>query len=112
MIGHPLAYKTLGDLDDSPWLDEHDSGRYKGLREEARELLEKTDKCAVADIPGLGPFEGGCFLRSHADSCTDLYVDPDYAEAVMDKVTDSMITFWGHILDEIFGVRSSWSRRW
>lgn len=31
----------------------------------------------------------------------DLYVEPDYAEAIMDKITDSMIKFWGNILDEV-----------
>jgi uroporphyrinogen decarboxylase len=95
VIEHPLADKAISDLKQNPWPDEHDSGRYDGLREEARELYEKTDKCIIADIPGLGPFEGGCFLRGHANFCMDLYIEPVYAEAVLDKVTDSMILFWG-----------------
>ncbi len=101
VIEHPLAGKEAADLDNIPWPDEHDSGRYRGLKEDAKRLYESTDKCLVADIPGLGPFEGGCFLRGHAEFCTDLYTDPGFAEAVMDRVTDSMILFWGHILDEV-----------
>ena len=71
------------------------------MRDEVKDLYDNTDTCIVADIPGLGPFEGGCFLRGHANFCMDFYTNPSYAEAVMDKVTDSMIRFWGHILDEI-----------
>ena len=61
----------------------------------------KADTCLVVDIPGLGPFEGGCFLRGHDNFCADFYENPSYAEAVMDKVTDTMILFWDRILREV-----------
>ena len=101
VIEHPLADKTLAELPSAFWPDEHDAGRYQGLRERAKRLYETTDACLVLDIPGLGPFEGGCFLRGHGNFCTDLYTDPGYALAVMDKVTDSMILFWDHLLGEV-----------
>ena len=100
VIEYPLADKGPGDLEHSPWPNEHDPGRYLGMRERAAEI-QKKGACVVIDIPGLGPFEGGCFLRGHANFCADFYENPTYAEAVMDRVTDSMILFWGHILDEV-----------
>jgi uroporphyrinogen decarboxylase len=101
VIEHPLASVVMGDLGKVQWPDEHDAGRYTGMREKARAMYEGTDRCIVLDIPGLGPFEGGCFLRGHDNFCADFYENPAYAEAVMDKVTDSMILFWGHLLDEV-----------
>jgi uroporphyrinogen decarboxylase len=101
VVKHPFADIGKEEIDKMPWPDEHDKGRYAGLREEAKHLRETTDSCIVFEIPGLGPFEGGCFLRGHGNFCTDLYADPVFAEAVLDKVTDSMILFWGHILEEV-----------
>jgi uroporphyrinogen decarboxylase len=101
VVEYPLADKEMKDLDGAQWPDEHDPGRYQGMRERVRQLTRAGDTCRVVDIPGLGPFEGGCFLRGHANFCADFYENPAYAEAVMDKVTDSMILFWGHILDEV-----------
>ena len=55
----------------------------------------------VADIPGLGPFEGACFVGGHDQMCMDLYLDPPFAEALMDKVTDTIIAFWDGFLSEV-----------
>jgi uroporphyrinogen decarboxylase len=100
VIEHPLATATLADLPAASWPDEHDRGRYAGMRA-AVVALARTDKALVVDIPGLGPFEGGCFLRGHAEFCTDLHTDPAYACGLMDRIVDSMILIWGHILDEV-----------
>lgn len=97
VVEHPLAGKGLEDLAATPWPDEADEGRYAGMEEEARSLAA-GDRCVVFDIPGLGPFEGACFLRGHGDFCADLYGDPAFAEALLDKVTDSCIRFWDEIL--------------
>jgi len=100
-IERPLAGVTLEELPNVQWPDPDDPGMYKGLREEAKALYENTDYCLVADIPGLGPFEGGCLTRGHDDFCVDLYINPAFAEALMDKVTDYILRVWGHYLDEV-----------
>lgn len=60
-----------------------------GLRDEARHIYETTDYCLVADIPGLGPFEGACFTRGHDQFCMDLHLYVPFAEALLDKITGS-----------------------
>ena len=97
---HPLKGKEIGALESTPWPDVDDPGRYRGLRGEA-ERLRTEGKAVIFDIPGLGPFEGACFLREHGDFCTDLYTDPVFAERLLDKVTDTMIAFWERILDQV-----------
>jgi uroporphyrinogen decarboxylase len=101
VVSHPFENLSRDEAASAMWPDEHDPGRYRGLKERAQYLKENTDKCLVFDIPGLGPFEGGCFLRGHGNFCADLHADPAYAEYVLDRVTDSMILIWGHLLDEV-----------
>ncbi|MBN1671773.1 MAG: uroporphyrinogen-III decarboxylase [Kiritimatiellae bacterium] len=100
-IERPLVNATIDDLPDARWPDAHDKGMYQGLREEAKALYENTDYCLVADIPGLGPFEGCCFVRGHDNFCVDLYTDPKFAEALLDKITDYIIAVWDHFLGEV-----------
>ena len=100
-IERPLAGKTIKDLDTAPWPERYDAGKVAGLREEARALYENTDYCLVADIPGLGPFEGACFTRGHDQFCMDLYLDIPFAEALLDKITDTIIAFWDQFLDKV-----------
>jgi uroporphyrinogen decarboxylase len=100
-IERPLADATIDDLDKAQWPDPYDRGRFAGLREEARELYDNTSYCLVADIPGLGPFEGACFVRGHGQFCVDLYLNVPFAEALLDKVTDTIIALWDLFLSEV-----------
>jgi uroporphyrinogen decarboxylase len=73
----------------------------QGLREEARQMFENTDYAIVANIPCLGPFEGGCILRGHDQFCIDLASDPDMAEAILNKVTEYALGIWESLLDAV-----------
>jgi len=83
------------------WPDAYDTGRVKGLREEALAIKEKGDKIIVADIMCGGPFEQSLWMRGWDDFLCDLYIDPALAEALMDRITESAIAFWDAYLNEI-----------
>jgi uroporphyrinogen decarboxylase len=101
-IERPLAdAASVKDLETAQWPELYDRGRVAGLREEVKGLYETTDYCLVADIPGLGPFEGACFTRGYDNFPMDLYLNVPFAEALMDKFTDTMIAFWDMFLDEV-----------
>jgi uroporphyrinogen decarboxylase len=100
-IERPLAGKTVADLAHVPWPGLYDRGRVQGLREEARRRYEQTSYGFVADIPGLGPFEGACFTRGHEQFCMDLCLDTRFAEALLDKITETIIAFWDLFLGEV-----------
>lgn len=101
-IERPLTdVDTVEGLKKAQWPELSDRGRVAGLREVAKELYENTDYCLVADIPGLGPFEGACFTRGYDKFPMDLYLNQTFAEALMDKFTDTMIAFWDMFLDEV-----------
>jgi uroporphyrinogen decarboxylase len=101
-IERPLVNASSAkDLETAQWPELHDRGRVAGLGEEVKKLYEETDYCLVADIPGLGPFEGACFTRGYDKFPMDLYINVPFAEALMDKHTDTMIAFWDMFLDEV-----------
>jgi uroporphyrinogen decarboxylase len=101
VVERPLVDATIDDLDTAAWPDPYDPGRVEGLREEARDLYENTDYAIVADIMCLGPFEGACFLRGYENFCVDLYYDTEFAEALLDKITDTAIALWDHFLNSV-----------
>lgn len=100
-IERPLAGKTIDDLKTVQWPDLHDKSKVEGLKEKTKKLYEETDYCLVADIPGLGPFEGACFVRGHDQFCIDLCMDEKFAEALLDKITETIIAFWDDFLSEV-----------
>ncbi len=101
-IERPLAGLTdWHDLDKVKWPELYDKSKVLGLKEYAKNLYENTGYCLVADIPGLGPFEGACFVRGHDQVCIDLCLDPDFANALFDKMTDTIIAFWDLLLTEV-----------
>ncbi|MGQ9786088.1 MAG: uroporphyrinogen decarboxylase family protein [Anaerolineae bacterium] len=101
VVERPLANATIHDLATAAWPDPYDPGRVAGLREEAKALYENTEYAIVADIMCLGPFEGGCVLRGYEQFLTDLYWDPGFAEALLDKITETDIALWDAFLNAV-----------
>ncbi|MCS7260829.1 MAG: uroporphyrinogen-III decarboxylase [Anaerolineae bacterium] len=101
VVERPLADATIHDLATVAWPDPYDPGRVAGLREEAQALYENTEYAIVADIMCLGPFEGGCVLRGYEQFLTDLYWDPRFAEALLDKITETDIALWDAFLNAV-----------
>lgn len=101
VVERPLAETTIDNLDQAAWPDPYDPGRVAGLAEEAKHLFETTDYALVADIMCLGPFEGACVMRGYEKFCMDLYLDAKFAEALLDKLTDTAISLWDNFLGAV-----------
>jgi uroporphyrinogen decarboxylase len=101
VVERPLADISVQELDKVAWPDPYDPGRVEGLREEARDLYHNTEYAIVADIMCLGPFEGAGFLRGYENFCVDLYWDTKFAEALLDKITDTAIALWDAFLTAV-----------
>jgi uroporphyrinogen decarboxylase len=82
-----LAEPTVRHLDNSPWPDPADAGRFRGLRERARNLHEDTDYAVVLDF-WVGPLHLSQFIRGFAESLEDLLLRPDFAASLMDHILD------------------------
>ncbi len=100
-ITYPLAECTVEDLDGATWPDPRTSWRVEGLREQAKDLYENTDYAIVADIMCRGPFEQACKVRGYDKFCLDLALDPSFATALLEKITDTIIGLWEIYLDAV-----------
>jgi uroporphyrinogen decarboxylase len=100
-IGHPLARARLEDLNHFPWPDPFDPGRVAGLMYEARRLYLETDYCLVAGHISAGIFQDCWNLRGMGRFMEDLALDPDFAHALLQRVTQIHIGMWKCFLDAV-----------
>jgi uroporphyrinogen decarboxylase len=100
-VKHAYANATLAELKKAKWPDPYDPGRVEGLQEEARRLCQTTDLAIVGDIMCGGPFEQALWLRGYTQFLEDLYVDPQFARALLDRITDLDLGFWDAYLSAI-----------
>lgn len=100
-IERPLKEGTVDELKKADWEDISDASIVKGLKKKAKSLFEETGYCIVADIPCIGPFEGGCTLRGYDNFLIDLYYNRKFALALLDKITETALVKWDFILGEI-----------
>ena len=101
MVEHPLAEKTLDDLENALYADPYIEERKIGLREQAKDLYENTDYCITVGHIAMGPFEMSGNMRSYEKFLMDMYIDPDYANALLDKNLENTIGFWDVFLEEV-----------
>ncbi|MCX7671735.1 MAG: hypothetical protein N2439_16905 [Anaerolineae bacterium] len=87
-VGHPLAEATLADLDRYQGPAVEDPSRYAGLRDLARDLHENSDYAVCASTADTTIFDKAWMLRGMAQFLADLLLDPPFALALLEKVTD------------------------
>jgi uroporphyrinogen decarboxylase len=96
----PLRNLTVTDLDSYPWPDLADPRWFEGFAEEARELHENSPYAVVARS-GFSPHEVIYVARGLDTWLTDLVTDPEFAHALMRKVTDLMLAGVARYLEEV-----------
>ena len=101
MIAHPLAEATIDDLDRYDWPDMEDEGRYAGLRERARHLHEDTKYAVSASTMDTTIFDRSWQLRGMEQFLVDLYVDPEFATALMEHVARVQYRRHERFLEEV-----------
>ncbi len=88
LVGSPLKdCEDVEALEDFPWPDPEDPGRFRGLREEAETLRKRTD-CAIVFHANFTFFLPASVLRGFDNIYADLVVNRELAEAIMDRVSE------------------------
>ena len=98
IAGHPLRHATAADLAAYPWPDLAHPSRFQGLKEKARAI--QAAGYAVVALSGITPFEFSYMLRGMDQWFLDLGGDPEFADALMRKLTDLMRAGAEALLDE------------
>lgn len=97
---HPvLQNASLSDLKAYRFPDPKDSGRFNGLRERAADLYEKTEYALIGgNTPSL--FYLAWVLRGMEQFLTDIAMNMDFANTLMDKIVDWNVAFLDGCLAE------------
>lgn len=88
VVDSPIRTTTVDDLDRYPWPELAHPSRFEGLREKAKAIQDAG--YAVVALSGVTPFEQSYMLRGVEQWMLDLAGDPDFALALLRKITDLM----------------------
>jgi uroporphyrinogen decarboxylase len=90
-VHHPLAEATIDDLEKYSWPNPNLPGRGEGAAERAKWLFENTDLAIVGRFGG--PInELALYLVGMERWLIRMKTDPEFAAALLDKITDIQIT--------------------
>jgi uroporphyrinogen decarboxylase len=87
-------------FDTYDWPDKNDSKRLEGLKEEAKQVRRGTD-LAIVLMEALDFFLFCCWLRGFENFLTDLYLYPDFAHNLLEKVLDIQLRRVENSLNEV-----------
>jgi uroporphyrinogen decarboxylase len=90
---------TLQDLEKIVWPDPADAGRYRGLRERARQLAETTDYAIVLNI-APGPIHLSQFMRGYGAWLEDILLHQVFFEGLIDRITEIQAEIIDRVLAE------------
>ena len=96
---NPLADATIKDVRDYAWPKGDDPGRFAGLRDRALRIRNDTPYAVVSGISGV-IYEFGWYLRGLERWFCDLLADPEFCEAVLDRMLQYWLDWFRLFLDE------------
>jgi uroporphyrinogen decarboxylase len=99
--GAPLKKATLEDLEKFSWPNPNDPEQFKGLREQAKHLYENTGYVIGADAIKAGPLMTALQMRGYEQFFMDLVIDPEFADALLDKITSLLKQMWTNYMAEV-----------
>ena len=98
VVDSPIRTATVEDLDRFPWPDLAHPSRFAGLRAKAKAIQDAG--YAVVALSGVTPFEQAYMCRGIEQWMVDLAADPEFAVALMRKITDLMLASVIRLLEE------------
>ncbi|MBN1912584.1 MAG: hypothetical protein JW818_22880 [Pirellulales bacterium] len=97
---HPLAEATIEELADYPFPKGDDPTRFTGLRDKARRIRNETPYAVVSGICGV-IYETCWYLRGLEAWYVDLVTQPEFCEALLDRVATYWKDWFRLFLDEV-----------
>jgi len=98
---HPLAdATTIAAIENYPWPDMDDPYRVALVKEQARKLAQENQYAIMGTPWLLFPFERAFAMQGMDKFLLNMAMNPDFARALLRKITDLCKTLMGHFLDE------------
>jgi len=101
-FGAPLGGEVdAAAIDAYPWPDPDDPGRYVGMADAARRVVEEEGRAVLVGSICGGLSEGLFKMRGFEDGYMDLAAEPARARRVMEKILEIKLAYWDRALREL-----------
>ncbi|UCF96086.1 MAG: hypothetical protein JSV89_12970 [Spirochaetaceae bacterium] len=101
IVSSPMAKMDTGTaIEQFPWPDPHDPGRFRGLKEAAKDLHENSDYAVILQVNCTFFLRCG-ELRGWENFYMDLAAEPEFASALMNRYLDFKLAIAERALDEV-----------
>ncbi len=97
---HPLAKATIKDVREYAWPKGDDPSRFAKLREQALEIRRNTPYAVVSGISGV-IYETCWYLRGLEQWFSDLLMEPEFCEAMLNQTLKFWMDWFRLFLDEV-----------
>lgn len=102
MVGHPLEnVDTVEQLDAYKLVPGDDPARFTTMKARADKFVNEEKKAYILGRHAAGIWELSLWMRGFEDYFCDMITDKAYAHALMRKITDQKIAYWGKALDTV-----------
>lgn len=98
---HPMPdAKSIEDLESFPWPDMDDPYRTSHVRDEALKLHKQNQFAIVATPWLMFPFERAIGLQGMETFLSNMAIEPDFAQELLNRINKLCMTNMGHFLDQ------------
>jgi len=97
---HPLAdAESIKDIENYRWPDPVDPERFSGLKEKVENVVYKEKKACVMGRMSAGMWEHATWMTGHEKFFMDMLLNKKLIHAIMEKMLELKIKYWGKYLD-------------
>jgi uroporphyrinogen decarboxylase len=98
----PLAgMESVKEIESYPWPDPLDPGRFAGVADEASCIINQEKKAIICGRMSSGMWEHAMWLRGYEQFFMDMVMDKPMVTAIMEKLLEINMAYWGRYLDEV-----------
>lgn len=102
MRSHPLSgMNSLDELRKFNFPDPVDPGRFRTMKQRADKYVHEEDKAYILGRNSAGIFEMALWLKGFEEFFMDLALNPEFAEGLLDIITDIKMKYWEKALDVV-----------
>jgi len=98
----PLAdARDVSDIQNYPWPDPLDSGRFEGLRQKAEKTVKIDKKACFLERMSAGMWENAIWMMGYEKFFMDMLTNKKIIHAIMDKFLEIKMQYWQKALDTV-----------
>ncbi len=99
---HPLAgAETIRDIESYPWPDPLDPERFASIADDASRIIERQKQGCFVERMSSGMWEHAMWMTGYDKFFMDMLVNPALVSALMEKILEIKMKYWGRVLDLI-----------